>query len=263
MLTNQDFRMLPKFKILLYSTILFISTQTGCKSKQGRPINLENSVFAVLKLSYNKMGESTLEGGICGTAFLINDSTAITANHVLNNTNYAPNQGFKYVQFWLVKRGSKKVIELKKEDLKPLPDIETTLLKLHEKVKCDFKVTEQVIKINDLVFNYGHISNMPIIKAAWGTKLIIDDYSLETSKSDKTGQILSVKKVDVNTNDLWIIDKTFIQPSFIANVGMSGGPLIAQNKLIGLMSFGLPADSLEKKEVYAISINEIIKEIQK
>ncbi|MBW8050391.1 MAG: S1 family peptidase [Cytophagales bacterium] len=255
--------MISKLTILLSSLILFILTQACGIYMQDCQLKLENSVFAIVKISYNKVGETPVEGGICGTAFLINDSTAITANHVLNNTNYLPNPGFKHVQFWLVKRGTKKIIELKKEDLKPLQNIETTLIKLYEKIKCDFKVTEQVIKINDLVFNYGHIINMPITKAHWGSKLIIDDYSLKSSKSDKKGQILSVKKVTVNSNDLRITDKTFIQPSFIANVGMSGGPLISQNKLIGLMSFGLPADSMVKTEVYAISINEIIKEIKK
>lgn len=251
-----------KLTILLYFSILFFGTQSDGISMQVGQEKFENSVFAIVKISYNHVGETPVTGGICGTAFLLNDSTAITANHVLNKTNYVPNIGYKYVQFWLVKRGTKKIIELKKEDLKPLPDIETTLIKLHEKVKCDFKVIEQVVKVNDIVFNYGHVSNMPITKAHWDRKLIIDDYSLENSKSDKTGQILSIKKITVKSNDLNIIDKAFIQPSFVANVGMSGGPLISHKKLIGLMSFGLPADSIIKKKVYAISINEIIKVIK-
>ncbi len=39
---------------------------------------------------------------------------------------------------------------------------------------------------------------------------------------------------------------------------MSGGALVNDNKIIGLMSFGLPADSDFKDVVFAISIGEIM-----
>jgi len=174
-----------------------------------------------------------------------------------------PNPGYKYVQYWLMKRGTKKIIELKKDDLQSLPEIESTFIKLNVKFIIGYNLCAQVFKINDFVLNYGHISNMPITKAHWENKLIIDDYTLEMSKSDKMGTILSLTQATINSQDLHIIDKAVIQPSFIANIGMSGGPLISQNNIIGLMSFGLPADSTIKKEVYAISINEVIKLIKK
>ncbi len=221
-------------------------------------LTFENSVFAIVKISYNQIGETPVEGGICGTAFLLNDSTVITANHVLNKANFIPNPGYKYVQYWLLRRNSKKIIELKKENLKSLTQIESTLIKLDEKIKSGHKITYQNPKLGDLVYNFGHVSNMPITKAHWSDKLIIDDYTLENNKSDKNGKILSIKKGTVHSNDLNIIDKMLIQPSFVANVGMSGGPLIYKNRVIGLMSFGLPPDSIIKKEVYAISINEIL-----
>ena len=224
---------------------------------------IENSVFAIVKISYNYIGETPVEGGICGTAFLLNDSTAITANHVLNKINWKPNPGYKYVQYWLLKRGSKKIIELNNESLTSLPNVETTLINLVEKINPELEIVHQKFEIGDPVQNYGHISNMPITKAHWGSGLIIDDYDLKQSKSDKVGKILLIRKATIHSADLNIEDKEFIQPSFVANIGMSGGPLISQNKVIGLMSFGLPADSVIKKEVYAISINEILDELTK
>jgi len=223
----------------------------------------ENSVFAIVKISYNHIGETPVEGGICGTAFLLNDSTVITANHVLNRGNFIPNSGYKFVQYWLLKRNAKKIIQLKKENLTSLPNIELTLISLDKKIEPGYKITYQKPQIGDLVYNFGHISNMPVTSAHWENELVIDDYTLENSKSDKVGKILSIKKCTVHSADLEIVDKLFIQPSFVANVGMSGGLLISENRLIGLMSFGLPSDSIIKKEVYAISINEILEALKR
>lgn len=39
---------------------------------------------------------------------------------------------------------------------------------------------------------------------------------------------------------------------------MSGGPLIRNNEVIGLVSFGFPADSDIKDSVFAIPIDEIM-----
>lgn len=62
----------------------------------------------------------------------------------------------------------------------------------------------------------------------------------------------------VNSNDVKINNKLLYKPDFIANMGRSGGPLFKANQLIGLLLFGFPADSIIKKEVFAISANEII-----
>lgn len=53
-----------------------------------------SDAFAILKVSYNRIGETPVTGGICGTAFFIDEYTALTANHVLNRLNYKPNDGY-------------------------------------------------------------------------------------------------------------------------------------------------------------------------
>ena len=55
---------------------------------------INDATFAILKLSYNVTGGTPVTGGICGSAFLINGNTLITAHHVLNK-NTKPNNGFK------------------------------------------------------------------------------------------------------------------------------------------------------------------------
>lgn len=223
--------------------------------------NSENSVFAVVKLSYNSLGDPQAVGGITGTAFIVNDSTVITAHHVLNKNDFLPNPGFKYVQYWLLKRGTKKIIELKKDYLVVYPNIETTIINLPEKVQGGFKLRNQKVKINDTIYNFGHITkSMPVKKAHWENTLIIDDYEIKSiDQSDSIGKINLVKKMTLKSNDVNLKDINCIQLSFIANQGMSGGPVITKNKFIGLMSFGYPPDSIFKKQVYAIHVNEILK----
>jgi len=224
---------------------------------------LENSIFAVVKISYNKPGETPVTGGISGSAFLINDSTVITANHVLNKQNFLPNEGFNFVQFWLLSRNNNLIIPLSKDFIKSFEEIETSIIKLPEHVKCTLEVSKSVPKINDTVHNYGHIINMPITNAHWENNLlVIDDYNLNKSTSDSTGVIAEIKKITVNANDVKLNDVEVIQPSFKANVGMSGGPLISNNKIIGMMSFGLPADLDIKDIVFAISIDEILTKLK-
>ena len=57
---------------------------------------------AIFKASYNSPGGSDLVGGVCGTAFFINEKTALTANHILNKEVFKPNDGFMYCKFWLI-----------------------------------------------------------------------------------------------------------------------------------------------------------------
>ena len=60
--------------------------------------------LAILKLSYNRIGDPNPVGGICGTAFFINENTALTANHVLSRASYKPNNGYNQCQYWLISR---------------------------------------------------------------------------------------------------------------------------------------------------------------
>jgi hypothetical protein len=220
---------------------------------------IEKSIFAVVKISYNKAGETPVTGGICGSAFLIDNSTIITANHVLNTENFAPNEGFKFVQIWLLSRDNNTIIPLSKDYIQSMKEIETTIIKIPEPIKCMLNISESTPKHNDSVQNYGHIINMPITNAHWQENiLIIDNYNLNNSASDSTGIVSEIKKVTINANDVKLKDIKVIQPSFKANVGMSGGPLMSNDRIIGMMSFGLPADSDIKDIVFAISIDEIM-----
>ncbi|PBJ07972.1 trypsin-like serine protease [Flavobacterium sp. ACN6] len=241
----------------LVSIILFYFFMPYSKAQ------IENSVFAVVKISYNIPGETPVIGGICGTGFLIKDSTVLIAHHVLNTNNFKPNPGYRFVQFWLLKRGTKMIIPLSVDYLESIPEIEAVVIKLPVTVKSNVLLSETNAKQNDSVKNYGHLLTMPITTAHWDTySLIIDDYNLETSKSDASGHIVEIQNMSDNANDIKLTDIKVIKPSFKGNIGMSGGPLICNDKVIGMMSFGLPADQEIKEAVFAIAIDQIIAKLK-
>lgn len=229
----------------------------------------EDAVFAILKLSYNTTGETPVTGGICGTAFLINDKTLLTAYHVLNEKT-GPNPGFKYTQFWLLKRGKNKMtVPLENATFKYFPDIDTTVINLKQPITDTVKIELQNSSpaVGDAVFSIGHAGGgMPAANASWvNTTLVLHDYSLqESNKSDKTGFIMKIIPATVHSNDVNITDIVVIKPSFTAVEGMSGGPLLNKknDKLVGLMSFGLPTNKSFKDEVFAIDVTEIIRKFK-
>ncbi|WP_146194618.1 hypothetical protein [Flavobacterium crocinum] len=222
-------------------------------------VHLDNSVFAVVKFSYNEPGEMLVTGGICGTGFLINDSTVLLANHILNRSNFIPNPGYKFVQFWLLKRGTKLIIPLSADYLQSMEDIESTVVRLPEIVKCDLLISQDKAKPDEVVQSFGHLNSMPVTDAHWeNDTLVIDGYNLEKSKSDASGRIVEIRNISINATDVKLTDVKVIQPSFKGNRGMSGGPLISNQKVIGMMSFGFPADLEIKDTVFAIAIDQII-----
>jgi hypothetical protein len=231
--------------------------------------NPEDAVFVIVKLSYNTPGDKTVVGGVCGTAFLIDSNTVLTAHHVINAQTMVPNSGYKHCQFWLLKRGKNKIIiPFENVSFEYFPNIETSKILLNSKIdtKDQIKIKPVIIKIGKEVYSIGHVGgSMPQMDAEWiDYVLVIHDYWLrDGNKSDRAGKIVRIFSKTENAPDVKIDNICLIEPSFKAIHGMSGGPLLTKkgNNLIGLMSFGFPADSINKDTVFAISINEIVKSI--
>jgi V8-like Glu-specific endopeptidase len=229
---------------------------------------IENSVFAIMKISYNAVGESTIVGGICGTAFLINNSTFITAYHVLNRSA-KPNPGYLFCNYWLLSRNNHSVIPIEIANLEEHSDSEFTLIHLRDPIHSvvTLNPVQDEVKIDDDIFSIGYSANtMPVKNILWtNDSLHIQDYSLDNTKADNQGKVKYINKMTVNAIDVRLNNIEVIQPTFGARIGMSGGPLLKKttNTLIGLMSFGLPADKEFKEVVYAISVNELSKVLHK
>jgi V8-like Glu-specific endopeptidase len=222
--------------------------------------------IAILKLSYNKAGESPVTGGICGSAFVIGRHTAITAHHTLSNHSFKPNEGYKSCQYWLLSR-SGAVYELSRTQLIDYPDIDTTIIEFGTKVDMrPLQLSETAPSTGEAVYNEGFVANaMPDVKATWRNKrLQITGHSLAGVMFDQKGFIRNVGRITLKSNDVNLNNVEVIETSYPGCIGMSGGPLMRAEtgEVIGLMSFGLPPDTPVKQAVAAVSIGEIVSVVE-
>lgn len=223
-------------------------------------------VFAILKLSYNDVGDSTVEGGICGTGFFIKERTAVTAYHVLNTNTFQPNAGHRNCKAWLLSR-SGSILRLGPENVVEIPEADTSIINVDAR-PIDLPVytcSQDDAYVGRAVKGLGHIGNsMPQLQATWEANgLAIKNGDLMSITSDMKGKIVNQFMCSVAAQDVNLQDIKGYEVSFGSRIGMSGGPLLdaATNKVLGLLSFGLPPDAAEKTKTFAVLIDEIVRRI--
>ena len=220
--------------------------------------------FAILKLSYTRPGDNTLTGGICGTGFFIDNHTGVTAHHVLNNTTFAPNEGYQRSLLWIISRNGG-IYPLKIKDVRLVPEIETTIIMVRKSLSWVkvYELCTEDIEDGLPVYTIGYIGNsMPKIQARWdGSIFRIKSANLATVVWDKQGSVLKTLTMSVNASDVNIYNVKGFEVSFGSRIGMSGGPVIRKDtgQVIGMLSIGLPPDSDVRTETFAVSLEEIKK----
>ena len=223
-------------------------------------------VFAILKLSYNDAGNSTLEGGICGTGFFIKERTAVTAYHVLNTNTFQPNVGHRNCKVWLLSR-SGSILSLGLENVIEIPEADTSIINVEER-PIDlpaYTCAPNDVDVGRAVKGLGHIGNsMPRLQATWeANALAIKNCDLMSVTSDMIGKVVNQFMCSVTAQDVNLQGIKGYEVSFGSRIGMSGGPLLdaATNNVLGLLSFGLPPDAAEKTKTFVVLIDEIVRRI--
>lgn len=216
---------------------------------------------ALIKLSYNRIGDNDVVGGICGAGFFIYKDTCITAHHIFNSYNMKPNMGFRYCQYWMVTRDGQ-VFELDDDvSIDNHPEVDSTVIHFNKKGADKVFGNDRTLpKVSDKIHNEGYFPGMPIINSGWREdKLVITYANTKNNISDGRGKISKIDKATLKSKDVNFYNKTLILTSYPGNVGMSGGPLLNENnQVIGLMSIGLPPDVPNKTSIGAIWIDEIL-----
>jgi hypothetical protein len=222
--------------------------------------------FAIFKLSYNEPGDSKLSGGICGTGFFVDPTTALTAHHVLNNDTFRPNPGFQHALLWIISRNGQ-IHCLERSYVELHPEIDTTVIRFEDPIRnvqiYDFATRGIVVGM--LVRGIGHGGNvMPAVDAQWrGRELRITSVNLERTILDTDGHVKRLLTLHVNANDVKLQGVSGFELSFASQVGMSGGPVVDRDtgEVLGLLSLGLPPDSNVKTETFAVAKEEILKRL--
>jgi len=220
--------------------------------------------FAILKLSYNQPGDSSLTGGICGTGFFVDSRTAVTAHHCLNNEAFRPNEGLQHALVWIIER-SGSIRQIERDYTSLHPELDVTIISFPDPV-TDVKIYEcgaGDVSAGLKVCGIGHVGNsMPKVNVKWqGSELIIQSVSLASVTRDMYGSVKRLLTLNIHANDIEMHGVRGFELSFGSQVGMSGGPVVdsTTSRVLGMLSAGLPPDSVVKNETFAVSIDEILK----
>lgn len=227
---------------------------------------------AVFKASYNFPNDTNIIGGICGTAFFIDGKNALTANHLLSLNEFKPNNGFLYCKFWLLLDNNQNLV-IEKGYLKSFPDIDTTKIcfpvivykNLLNYKTSTAKIGDKFILKGFLASVSGNPNLQPTIYWDEQGELVISNFNLDSVTSIQKGIIEEVKNISLNKSDIKINNKKYLTLSCSCggSSGLSGAPLIKidTSEIMGLMSYGLPEDVTHKEKLFAVSIDEVEKEI--
>jgi hypothetical protein len=225
---------------------------------------------AILKASYNFPKDTNVVGGVCGTAFFIDEKNVITANHLFNLNEFKPNNSFLYCKFWLLLENGQ-TLTIEKDYLKSYPNVDTTKICFPIIVYKDSLNYKTVIaKKGDKFILKGFLASVPEnpkpqTTLSWNEQgeLIISSFNLDSVISIQEGVIEEVKKISLKSKDIIINEKIYLTLSCGGNTGLSGAPLVKSDtgEVMGLMSFGLPVNVVIKEKLFSISIDEVEKEI--
>ena len=218
---------------------------------------IENSIFAVYKLSYNELSENhNVSKGIIGTAFLWDKETALTARHVLDPDSFKPDKGFKNVQFWLLSRDGITVIPIEKEFIEPVIGCDVTIIALPIKLEFTLDLPMIGFRIGSEIHSFGHKGGQPVTSTHVEDSLfVIDTFDLSCCKADRKGTLVDDPYLQMIKVDNNIVEEVFLaRPSFELDHGMSGGPILMENEIVGLMSFYIKNTNTDENIGYAILI---------
>jgi hypothetical protein len=186
---------------------------------------------AIFKASYNFPKDTNVVGGICGTAFLIDDKNVLTANHSFNLNEFKPNDRFLYCKFWLLLENGQ-ILTIEKDYLKSYPEVDTTKICFPEvfyKDSLNYKTT--IAKMGDKFILKGFLASVPENPKPQTTlnwnehgELIINSFNLDSVISTQEGVIEEVKKISLKSNDVVINEKRYLTLSCAGNTGLSGAP---------------------------------------
>jgi hypothetical protein len=214
--------------------------------------------YAVFVASYNPLtGEA--RGGVAGSAFFVSPTKALTAFHVLQPKSFAKSTGFRQTQVWLVHEGEP-AIELRAADLTPNPANDMTMI--HTRASAPSRYVYQVATNENGVTGapaktvetdgFRASSTGPVLEALANGRLRITSVP-RLERLHAEGTLLKRRIVELTSNDVNLKRTSCVQLSYQPIVGLSGGPVSLDGRVIAMNSF---ADPGTRASTWAIDLSE-------
>ena len=208
--------------------------------------------FGVFSVAY-KLGQAQAMGGIGGTAFFISKTKAITAYHVLKPASFQPRPGFDRVKIWLVHENYT-AIEITEKNLQYFPNRDETVITLDPNQTVEDKYVFQ--KDSRLVIG-SHVETEGFQVNSTGPVLQFEGQELRVTAVPQlhrlsfSGDLIGALRVNLSATDIDLKDAPCVQLDYQPIVGMSGGPVIADGRVIGMNSF---ADPSTRAKTWAVTL---------
>lgn len=203
---------------------------------------MNNKVWLVARPNYSPLGIMK-NVGICGSGFFINKYLFISSFHVLNESSFVSNAYYVNKNIFIINSEGQKLEITQSNIYKFLPKIDVASIKI-EQPQDYFKIEERYSE-GDEIKNIGY----PLKNS----EEILENFLIK-KQFEIAGKILKVyNDYSMNANDVKIFNKKVIILDYPLETGFSGGPLLKDNKVIGIMSHLFPQNG----NAVAISIKEI------
>lgn len=200
--------------------------------------------FAVFVAYYNTHNDEA-RGGVAGSLFFVSPTEAITAYHVLQPASFTKRPGFERMKVWLVHAGEP-AIEVKPEYLTYQPDKDLTFIRLPKSaaVRPHFVYATAAAAQGAAVETEGYIagSTGPVFVRQGEDLAIAAVPQLQMLRLN--GKVLRQAQVEVVAADLKVKNSPNVELSYRPVVGMSGGPVVSEGRVIAMNSFADPATRL-------------------
>lgn len=238
--------------LFLFSVISLVAcvTQNAAASLAvARPLPRS---FAVFVVASNAEGE--VRGGVAGTAFFTTPHRAVTAYHVLQPKSFQVPVGYSRQRVWLLHE-NETPIELKESYARFDSKNDLTVVDLPQAVATEFVYpTGAGVLVGDPVATEGFRANTagPRLSRSGADVDVIDVPHLE--RVNLVGQFISRARVELRAIDVTLESTPCLQVDFEPVRGISGGPLLAGGRVIGVNSFG---DPREARRTWSITIETL------
>lgn len=209
---------------------------------------LNNKVWVILRPNYGIYGELH-EIGICGSGFFINQNIFITCYHCINHSSFCPNGKYNNTDLILLSPNQNEHIT-ESDVIKYDYDRDITYIRISG--TNEYFETDYIIEEKDNVYNIGYPS-LEIKSLIQPIPLKIIDQRVQYGFIKSIEENYSILSNDVKINKA----KAFIL-NYCSSEGYSGGPLLRDDKVVGIMSHKSPK---HRGSIVAIASSDFFKKL--
>lgn len=237
------------YALITVASVIIAVPVSGAISSSGT-----HKTFAIFIAAYNpQTGEA--RGGVGGTAFFMSQNEAITAYHVVRPETFVAKSSGEKVFVWLVHENEPAIV-ISPKDVVYFSDRDLTKIFLPKGSGVSKKFVFKRADHRDVdvkqVHTEGFIANSggPQVSVI-GDNLVVNNVPT-LARIQSEGERLRRAPVELRAVDVNLRGISCFELSYQPIVGLSGGPVLVNGRVIGMNSF---ADPQTRSKTWAVDLS--------